>query len=270
MNALWLIVFCAGQNGWKYHLVDEDLKESGRFSLLVSQIERLKDRNISVVLHMPLGTNKSGRYGMLATRRDLVNRFYHHAEILAHLSCCYRLPIVFHPMTGIVQEVIKLPFEEQTELLLRAFETFERRIGLRDMYWFENVLAGPCSFKNPYLPEVFEQTQAKMVLDTSHALISLSGDNEKVFELWDRLDPHIRYFHLVDSMGQTHDALLLFEGVGDIEGWMKRIGHRPYILEIMLSNQDFAVEMEESYLRLKRALDLGFDVVKRIYAPSIR
>jgi sugar phosphate isomerase/epimerase len=251
----------------EYHLYDHDLEERSHREQLEGQLVQLRDKGIQAVLHMPLG-KPGARYGMLAPHPQLIDRFYIHAEQLAELCEKHGVPIVFHPMTGMYDELAKMPMPEQHAQLIRAMETFDRRIGLCERFYFENVLEGPCSFKNPELPEVFRKTGAKMVLDTSHALISMKGDNQKVLELWDRLDEHIAYFHLVDSMGMNHDALILFDGIGEIAEWMKRIGDRPYVLEIKLHDPDFAIEMEESYFRLKRALEWGFEHVKHIYQKN--
>src|SRR5690625_2046283 len=74
-------------------------------------------------------------------------------------------------------------------------------------FLWENDTKGIFSFGNPDFLDTFFPNGRKMCFDTLHALVSLNGNNEKMFEEIEKAKDNIKHFHLIDSMGLKHDSL---------------------------------------------------------------
>ncbi|KRL44350.1 sugar phosphate isomerase/epimerase family protein [Lacticaseibacillus manihotivorans] len=109
---------------------------------------------------------------------------------------------------------------------------------------FENSLLPVFAYGDPEFEERLLALQLPLAYDVSHAFIYVHGDNNKLIASMRHLRPFVKHYHLVDSMGKTHDSLVL--GQGEVN-W-KRVIHAmnsnaTSIFEINLKDQNNCEEM---------------------------
>lgn len=116
---------------------------------------------------------------------------------------------------------------------------------------FENSLLPTFAFGDPTFEEKLLALQLPLAYDTSHTFIYEHGDNDKLIASLCRLRPLVRHYHLVDSMGQTHDSLPLGQGKID---WARVLpllnSQATRIYEINLKDQNDCAEMLASHYYL--------------------
>lgn len=123
----------------------------------------------------------------------------------------------------------------------------------KDYIMFENGISKLYSYGNPDFDRLLAQKAYPLAYDVSHAFIYLHGDNEALQQSLKTLKDHIVHYHLVDSLGQTHDSLTL--GHGKID-WAKALPlfneTASSIYEINLKDLTNPVEQLESHAYLKQ------------------
>lgn len=88
----------------------------------------------------------------------------------------------------------------------------------------------------------------RLAFDTSHCFIKNHGSNEKLLTSMKRLKEHVVHYHLVDSMGETHDSLPLGKGKIDWEKALPLMNDdATSIYEIILKDQRDASEQIASH-----------------------
>lgn len=117
---------------------------------------------------------------------------------------------------------------------------------------FENSLLPIFAYGDPAFEERLLQLQLPLAYDVSHAFIYVHGDNNKLIASMRHLRPFVRHYHLVDSLGQHHDSLVLGQGAIN---W-KRVLHAmnsnaSLIYEINLADQLDCSEMLASHWYLE-------------------
>lgn len=77
---------------------------------------------------------------------------------------------------------------------------------------FENSISPVFFYGDPAVEDAILAHGYRLAYDVSHAFITVHGDNDRLIASLDHLKEQIVHYHLVDSMGQTHDSLPLGEG----------------------------------------------------------
>lgn len=85
----------------------------------------------------------------------------------------------------------------------------------RDHIMFENSIAPVFAYGHPAEEDEILDHHYRLAFDTSHCFIELHGDNQGLQASLRHLAPAVVHYHLVDSLGQTHDSLTL--GTGGID-----------------------------------------------------
>lgn len=85
----------------------------------------------------------------------------------------------------------------------------------RDHIMFENSIAPVFAYGHPAEEDEILAHHYRLAFDTSHCFIELHGDNQGLQASLRHLAPAVVHYHLVDSLGQTHDSLTL--GTGKID-----------------------------------------------------
>lgn len=80
---------------------------------------------------------------------------------------------------------------------------------------FENSIAPVFAYGHPNQEDEILAHHYRLAFDTSHCFIELHGDNAGLQRSLRHLAPAVVHYHLVDSMGQTHDSLPLGKGKVD-------------------------------------------------------
>lgn len=82
----------------------------------------------------------------------------------------------------------------------------------RDHIMFENSIAPVFAYGHPDQENEILAHHYRLAFDTSHCFIELHGDNQGLLASLRHLAPAVVHYHLVDSLGQTHDSLTLGTG----------------------------------------------------------
>ena len=77
---------------------------------------------------------------------------------------------------------------------------------------FENSISPVFFYGDPAVEDAILAHDYRLAYDVSHAFITVHGDNDRLITSLEHLKEQIVHYHLVDSMGQTHDSLPLGEG----------------------------------------------------------
>lgn len=134
-----------------------------------------------------------------------------------------------------------------------SFERMDRFAELGgDHIMFENSISPIFSYGDPSMEEQILQHHYRLAFDTSHCFIYLHGDNKGLQASLKHLQPQIVHYHLVDSMGLTHDSLPLGEGKIDWRAVLPLLNpHASSIYEIALQDNDHCVEQLASHRYLQ-------------------
>jgi len=228
------------------HTFDKDYT-GNRLVNLEKTIEYLKSRGIEVLVHGPLTLNGETIGGLHFKKK--LRAFYHYsATALSEIAKKLNVNIVIHPN---YKRDLSLKRTELEQGVIELMDEYDELSG--DRFLWENDTKGIFSFGNPDFLDTFFPNGRKMCFDTLHALISLNGNNEKMFEEIEKAKDNIKHFHLIDSMGLKHDSLQIGKGIID---WKKMMPYltedRTYVFEIDLPNQTDCIEMLLSYEYLKQ------------------
>ena len=115
---------------------------------------------------------------------------------------------------------------------------------------FENSISPIFFYGDPEVEQTILDHHYRLVCDVSHAFISVHGDNDKLVASLNHVKPAIVHYHLVDSMGEHHDSLIL--GTGKID-WRRVLpllnenSKATSIYEINLADPTDAKEQMESH-----------------------
>ncbi len=124
---------------------------------------------------------------------------------------------------------------------------------------FENSIAPVFAYGDPAMEDEILSHHYRLDFDTSHCFIWLHGNNQGLQKSLRHLKDQIVHYHLVDSMGQTHDSLPLGTGKIDWRGVLPCLNpDATSIYEINLPNQEDCQEQLQSHAyltRLAQALD---------------
>lgn len=141
-----------------------------------------------------------------------------------------------------------------------AFEVMDRLQELGgDHVVFENSISPVFYYGNPELEDQILARGYRLACDTSHTFIANHASNEVLIASLNHLRPAIAHYHLVDSMGQTHDSLQLGKGKIDWHPVLPTLNPAASaIYEINLADQGVCTEQLASHDYLQEiARELG-------------
>lgn len=122
-----------------------------------------------------------------------------------------------------------------------------------DHIMFENSIAPVFAYGDPAQEDEILAHHYRLAFDTSHCFIELHGDNQGLQASLSHLAPAVVHYHLVDSLGQTHDSLTLGTGKIDWAGVLPRMNPQASsIYEINLHDQGDCQEQLASHAYLSR------------------
>ena len=125
-----------------------------------------------------------------------------------------------------------------------------------DSFLWEDTIQGIFSAENPYLwEEIVQPLDLSLNIDISHSFISLNGNNDALHRHLDRYHSFAKYYHLVDSNGEFHDALPLGNGKIDWPMVKSYVQDTDFIFEVDLKQNNYLdckmmIESAEYYNQL--------------------
>lgn len=147
-----------------------------------------------------------------------------------------------------VQEMVNLysSTEEARQAVYKRLDRFAKAGGRHIM--FENSIAPVFAYGHPEQEDEILSHDYRLAFDTSHCFIEMHGDNQALQASLKHLRDHVVHYHLVDSMGQTHDSLQLGKGKIDWAPVLKLLNpDASSIYEINLRDQWNCHEQVESH-----------------------
>ncbi len=236
---------------FEFYTDRQDVTDSGLVHL-TKMIRLVQDQGIQhIVIHHPMrfgkfhnelfvdATKMLDQYDFLmaGTERLINLALQENVQLLVHGA--YNEPLAFiHQFYPSVQAAQALVF--------KRLDYFAALGG--DHIMFENSISPVFAYGDAATEALVIQKKYRLCFDVSHAFIYNHGDNTKLQASLKRLAPQIVHYHLVDSMGLSHDSLPL--GQGNID-WAKVYPllnqKATNIFEINLKNQLDSKEMRDSY-----------------------
>lgn len=117
-----------------------------------------------------------------------------------------------------------------------------------DHIMFENSIAPVFAYGHPDQEDEILAHHYRLAFDTSHCFIEMHGDNQALQASLKHLRNQVVHYHLVDSMGQTHDSLQLGKGKIDWAPVLKLLNPgATSIYEINLKDQGNCKEQLASH-----------------------
>lgn len=94
-----------------------------------------------------------------------------------------------------------------------GFDVLDRlqEIG-QDHVMFENSISPVFFYGDPAVEDAILSHGYRLAYDTSHTFITCHANNDQLIASLNHLRDQVVHYHLVDSMGQTHDSLQLGQG----------------------------------------------------------
>ncbi|MFJ7727732.1 sugar phosphate isomerase/epimerase [Neobacillus sp. NPDC097160] len=224
------------------HLIEDDLFGKKR-KQLENTISMLLNLGIEVYLHHP--TKYNGSYLNIIHEQTEHYLFFHlSSRILADICLTHSIKCVIHPHYPLTNS--SLINQENTNKIVNEMKKM-LSYG-EDVFLWENSIYGVFTAQNPnWFEDIVKPLHLQLAYDISHAFISFRGDNQLLLDQIIKLDPYIQYFHVVDSEGQKHDGLELGTGGVVWKSIIPFLEKRPYIYEVVLKDENNAVEMVASH-----------------------
>lgn len=216
-------------------------------------IRWMKHQGLNVYIHHPQDIN--GGLLHINSKESIIGSYFElSTRILVEISEKYDCYTVVHWNYGADKKVQhqEIPVKEsysmsEIEFLVEKTEEIDRHIGKGRILW-ENPSAGIGAYRDDFvLAELIAQTSLSLTFDTSHAFISLKGNNNKLEDTIKLLEHNIAYYHVVDSMGLVHDSLPLGDGRIDFARLKPYIIEKDFIYEIDIKNINDAREAVASH-----------------------
>lgn len=152
-----------------------------------------------------------------------------------------------------VQEMVNLypNVESARQAVYKRLDRFAKAGGQQIM--FENSIAPVFAYGHREQENEILSHNYRLAFDTSHCFIEMHGDNQALQASLKHLRDHVVHYHLVDSMGQTHDSLQLGQGKIDWGPVLKLLNpNASSIYEINLRNQWDCREQVDSHRYLTK------------------
>lgn len=232
------------------HLKEENLYKPEE---ILENIHALKSKGVRVYLHHP--TTYKGKYLDIISSDCKMRDFYDWSskELAAickkeNIKCIIHCHYVRSESSDFGDQAARDETRKRIEEILRIND---------QCFLWEDSIKGIFSAENPFLlSEIIKPLNLPLNIDISHTFIALKGDNQRLQKNLESFHGFANYFHLVDSMGQSHDALPL--GKGNIDWTMVK----PYV-----EKKDFVFEID---LRSSNFLDCGLMIESVEYFNRIK
>jgi len=199
------------------YLGDKDMERPG---VIRDRIRLLHEKGVKPYLHHP------PRYGrsyldILSEDPDMYRFYRQSSELLAGICRDEGAKCIIHAnYVGFSEK----PSREATRRMRREIESIQQYAA--GLFLWEDSIEGIFCHSNPYLmEEIVVPLNLPLNVDVSHTFIAFQGDNAKLEDVLRATKPYAAYYHLVDSMGLSHDSLPL--GRGRIDWAMVK----PYVLD---------------------------------------
>jgi hypothetical protein len=216
----------------EFHLKEDDLYQPER---IVQSIRLVKSKGARVYLHHPM--TYKGRYlDIISLNQDMRDHYDWSCKVLASICKQEEIKCVLHCHYQSSESTDYRDAAKRKETRKRIEEVLNI---CHESFLWEDTIRGIFSAENPFLlSEIVEPLKLPLNIDISHSFITLKGDNGRLQEHLEKFHPFARYFHLVDSLGITHDSLPLGKGRINWEMVKPYVKDHDFIFEIDLRSSN--------------------------------
>lgn len=242
---------------FEFFTSENDFSQEG-LKNLAQAIKLVKQTTPNIVLHHPM---RFGEYFTeLVAPATQFPKLYHFIEKSSHdllqLAFDYDIQVLIHgSYSRQTQTFIDLypDFETARAVVFKRILKFQE-LGQTHIM-FENSISNLFYYGDPQEEADILATHCRLAFDTSHCFIKCAGDNAKLLASLKNLQKNIVHYHLVDSLGKTHDSLPLGKGKIDWPAVLPLLNPQATsIYEINLANQNDALEQIQSHQYLTSLL----------------
>ena len=215
------------------HVKEEDLYQPGK---VVEFIRTVKAKGVKVYLHHP--SRFKGQYlDIISSNREMLKFYDWSSKELAtickqeNVKCVVHCHYAHSESSQIADRASRMKVRKRIEKILSV---------CGDSFLWEDTTQGIFSAENPYLwEEIVQPLDLPLNIDISHSFISLKGNNEALHRHLDRFHSFAKYYHLVDSNGEFHDALPLGKGKIDWPMVKSYVQDTDFIFEVDLKQNNY-------------------------------
>lgn len=207
-----------------------------------------------IILHQPMRFQKTTYTELIAPEKQCPE-LYHFVEQstidMLQLANDYNVQVLVHGAYLRKTEMYIAMYQSFDDAQEAAFQRMDHfnEMG-HDHIMFENSISPIFCYGDPMLEDRILAHNYRLAFDTSHCFIAEHGSNDKLVASLKHLMNATVHYHLVDSLGQQHDSLVL--GTGRID-WQRVLpllnqnSKASWIYEINLKDPTKAQEQIESY-----------------------
>lgn len=202
---------------FEFFLDQNDLTTAG-LKHLQTAIDEVKQVTSRIVLHQPMRYN--GWFVEMVTPAKKMPELYqflrYSSDTLIALAQANDIQLLLHgSYSRQTQQFIDMYPNLATAqaVVFERLDQYAEQGG--DHIMFENSISPLFFYGDPAMDQIIFDHHYRLAFDTSHCFIKSHGDNNVLLASLKRLAPHVVHYHLVDSLGLTHDSLPL--GTGQID-----------------------------------------------------
>lgn len=239
---------------FEFYTTAADMTQSG-LAHLKAMIAYVKATGVrTIVIHHPMAFNHHHNEISVSALADPESYQFMmtSTESLIELAVACNVQVLIH---GAYSQTVpnKRELMAARRRVFKRLDYFQALGGNHVM--IENSTSPVFDFGDPEIEREVMAHHYRLCYDTSHGFIVLHGNNDQLVRSIRRLAPQTVHYHLVDSMGVTHDSLPL--GRGKID-WYRVMGvvnpTASNIYEIDLADQNDCQEMRDSHAYLTQLL----------------
>lgn len=231
------------------HLNEEDLYQPEG---IVKVIQAFRSKGTTVYLHHP--AKYKGKYlDIISWDREMRDYYDWSCRELVMICKQQKVKCVVHCHYAQSESSHYTDRSARTQLRKRL----ENILPIcEDSFLWEDTIKGIFSAENPHLlQEIVKPLNLPLTIDVSHSFIALKGDNDRLKRHLDSFHSFARYYHLVDSNGEYHDALPLGKGKIDWAMVKSYVKEKDFIFEVDLKQSHYLdctpmIESAKYYNRL--------------------
>lgn len=235
---------------FEFFLDEHDLTPEG-LKHLQAAINEVKTVTPRIVMHQPMRYGKW--FNEMVTPEKEMPELYHFlrfsSDTLIDVAVNNNIQLLLHgSYSRQTQHFIDFypNVETARQVVYDRLDGYAKQGG--DHIMFENSISPLFFYGDPQMDQTIYDHGYRLAFDTSHCFIKSHGSNDVLAASLAKLRDHVVHYHLVDSMGLTHDSLTL--GLGKID-WQRIVPllnpAASSIFEINLSDQTKATEMLTSF-----------------------
>lgn len=244
---------------FEFHLVEQNVAPEG-LKVLRDNIQYVRQHGVTqIVLHHPMNwQNRHLELSMSEVASPERYRFLWQSTLdLLELAQAESVQLLVHGSYDDPIEELTAGYAhlwEASQVLFKRMD-YLQKIGGHNIV-FENSISPLFYYGNPNLDQAIFAKNYRLAFDISHCFIKLHGDNQALMQSLKTLGPHVHHYHIVDSMGGSHDGLPLGTGKINWAGVLPLLNPAASrIYEVQLKDQNDAQEMIASHAYLQQIAD---------------